>query len=190
MPVELAKRLITVDEYYKMAEVGILKPTDRVELINGEIINKISPSSSFHSGILKRLVRLFNTSLVGKVTIGVQDPVRLDEENEPEPDISILKFRADDYFENHPKPEEVLLLVEVSYTSLDFDEHIKMGLYASFSIPEYWIVDVEKRCVIKYSTPESSRYQNRELVRGDGHLEFFGSQFYINDLFPKNRETR
>ncbi|MEO1256545.1 MAG: Uma2 family endonuclease, partial [Bacteroidota bacterium] len=117
MNVEVTKRALSVDEYYKMAQVGILKPSDRVELIQGEII-EMSPVGSKHASIVKRLARMINIWFEDKVTVGVQDPVRLNDESEPEPDISILKYRADDYLYSHPSPEDVLSIIVVSDTSI------------------------------------------------------------------------
>src|SRR5690554_7611403 len=113
MATEVVKRLINVEEYYKMAEVGILKPEDRVELINGEIY-QMSPIGSRHAAIVDHLAMMLNLLLQHEVIIRVQNPIRINSNNEPEPDIALLKHRPDYYSDAHPTPSEVLAVMEVA----------------------------------------------------------------------------
>jgi Uma2 family endonuclease len=116
MSVQVMRRLFTVDEYYQMAEAGILAEDDRVELIKGEIV-EMSPISARHAARVKRLNRIFSRQLGERVIVCVQDPIRLNEYSEPEPDIALVQPRSDFYANAHPEPEDVLLLVEVAETS-------------------------------------------------------------------------
>jgi Uma2 family endonuclease len=164
MSLQIAKRLLTVAEYHKMAEAGILDEDDRVELIHGEII-EMSPIGSKHSGHVKRINALFYRLLGDKVIIGVQDPVALGKYNEPEPDIAILRYRDDFYTDQHPQPQDILLVIEVSDSSIDYDREIKLPLFASAGIPEFWIVNLNESKVEVYKEPKSDTYNFREEYR-------------------------
>lgn len=118
----LQRKLFSVPEYHQLANIGILKETDRVELINGEIIT-MSPINSPHGGMVNRLTRLLFKLLNDKVTITVQNPVTLDDHSEPEPDLVVARFDKNDYEERHPQPSGVLLVIEVSDSTLEKIEY-------------------------------------------------------------------
>ncbi|MEG4964576.1 Uma2 family endonuclease, partial [Microcoleus sp. K4-C2] len=113
MTTQLIKRLFTVKEYHHMIEAGILTKDDKVELIRGEIV-QMAAVGRRHTSHVKRLTELFYIRLLSRVTIGVQDPVELDDHSEPEPDISLLRRRDDFYESGHPQSEDILLIVEVA----------------------------------------------------------------------------
>lgn len=161
MSIQLAKRLLTVSEYHKMAEVGILDADDRVELINGEII-QMSPIGSLHTSHVKRITRNLYKILGEDILISVQDPVQLGIHSEPEPDIALLTFREDFYEKKHPEAKDVLLVIEVSDTSLGYDREIKKPLFASAAIPEFWIVNLEESQVEVYKNPVNGDYASRQ----------------------------
>ena len=149
--------LFTVADYYRMADAGLFHEDSRVELIQGQIID-MSPIGSPHFGMVNRLNRLL-VPLVGvRGLVSVQNPVRLDPGSEPQPDIAILKPRADDYETGAPGPDDVLLLIEVADTSLDFDRNVKVPLYAQSGIVEYWIVNLPERIVEVHREPAGARY--------------------------------
>jgi Uma2 family endonuclease len=149
---------LDVGAYYKMAEAGILAPNDRVELIGGEIFD-MAPIGSTHAGETDRLNRLFARAAADRlVHVGVQRPLRLDAYNEPEPDLMLLKPRRDDYKGGHPNAADVLLLVEVSQTSLAYDRGMKLPLYARFGVPEVWIIDLIGAAVEVYREPAGDAY--------------------------------
>ena len=125
---------ITVDEYLRMAESGSFAPDARVELIDGEIIH-VPPIGPSHSAVVSRLARLFFQSIPAQGHVRVQLPVRLDRYSEPQPDLALLRARDDDYSRSHPSPSDVLLLIEVSHSSLTFDRNVKIPLYARHRIP-------------------------------------------------------
>ena len=169
MAVQVERQRFTVEDYYKMAEAGILKPEDRVELINGEII-KMSPIKSQHAGHVTRLNALLSKLIGDNALVSVQNPIRIDNFSEPEPDIALLKPVSHFYIEGHPEPKDVFLLIEVADSSLRYDQKVKLALYARAGIPEVWIINLLARCVEVYRQPEAGRYLDREIVNPDGVL--------------------
>jgi len=160
------RRLFTVGDYYRMAETCILSANDRVELISGEIV-EMSPIGSRHAACVKRLVHWLSAALGEQAVLSVQNPVRLDDFSEPEPDVSVLRPRADFYAAAHPGPEDVLWLIEVSDSSLVFDRRVKLPLYAAHGIPEVWVVSLVEDLVEVFRNPSAKKYaQSRKLRRG------------------------
>jgi len=159
MTTQLIKRLFTVKEYHHMIEAGILTKDDKVELIRGEIV-QMAAVGRRHTSHVKRLTELFYIRLLSRVTIGVQDPVELDDHSEPEPDISLLRRRDDFYESGHPQSEDILLIVEVADATAETDRNIKIPLYAEDNIVEVWLVDINEQCVVVYREPSFSGYQN------------------------------
>jgi len=157
-----ARHRLDVDAYYKMAEAGILTHDDRVELIDGEIID-MNPIGSPHAAVTNRLARLLNRTVADATAlVSVQSPLRLDDFNEPEPDVMLLLPRADDYRASHPSTADVHLLVEVSDSSLTYDRGTKLALYANFGVPEVWIVDLVGAAVEVFRQPKEGAYSSRE----------------------------
>ena len=153
-----------------MAEAGILHEDDRTELIHGEIIY-MSPIGNYHAAIVRRLTTLL-TRLAPQVIVDVQNPVKIGDHSEPEPDIKILPFREDYYAESGVTPEDVLLLIEVSdstgrRSALRYDRTTKLPLYATAGILEVWIVDVNKQKLEVYRQPSEERYQSMETLTRD-----------------------
>lgn len=148
---------LTVDDYYRMAEVGILDPEARVELIEGEIID-MAPPGSPHAATVHYLTEVFVRAVEGSATVLVQNPVRLSKYSEPQPDVALLRRRGDFYRERHPQPADVLLIVEVAASSLRFDRRKKVPLYARHEIPEMWLVDVDGRRFVRYRAPQHGSY--------------------------------
>ncbi|NET28271.1 Uma2 family endonuclease [Okeania sp. SIO1I7] len=158
MAVELLRQLFTVDQYYKMLEAGILTENKRVELIRGEII-KMSPIGVRHADCVKRLAELFILGLGKTVTVGIQDPVRLNNNSEPQPDISLLQRRQGVRQTQHPQPENVFLLIEVSDTTIKYDREVKVPLYAENNIVEVWLVNLTEECLEVYRQPTANGYE-------------------------------
>jgi len=167
MATEFSKRLFTVDDYYRMAEVGILRPKDRVELIRGEVI-AMSPIGRLHGTAVVRANNAL-VPLVGKhALVSVQDVVRLDEYDEPQPDIALLRHKDDFYRSGHAGPNDVLLIIEVSDSSLRYDREIKGPLYAETGVAEYWIADIQDDCVWAFSDIQNKSYSvMRQFRRGE-----------------------
>jgi Uma2 family endonuclease len=141
-----------------MAEAGILGPDDRVELIDGEIID-LAPIGSPHAGSVNILVEAFAAmAAAGRLVLSVQNPLCLDAFNEPQPDLMLLRPREDRYRQSHPTAADVLLLVEVAESSLAYDRGTKLPLYARHGIPEVWIVDLAGRAVEVHAAPRDERF--------------------------------
>jgi Uma2 family endonuclease len=169
MTVQLARRLFTVDDYYRMAEAGILHEDDRVELINGEIVEMV-PIGSHHASVVMRLNYHLSRLVPGEqAMLSVQGPVRLNKVSEPQPDIVLLRPRADFYGEGHPTASDILLLIEVADSSLDADREVKLPLYAEVGVVECWIVDLKAQRVEVYRSPSERSYQvQMSFAHGDG----------------------
>ena len=159
----IQKHRLTVEEYHRMGEAGILGPQDRVELIEGEIID-MSPIGSNHAGTVNYLNQVLFAALQENAIISPQNPIILNDRNEPEPDIVLLKPRKDFYRQSHPTPNDVLLIIEVADTSLRYDSEIKIPLYARYGIPEVWIVDLENNQLTKYLSPNDDHYESSDVV--------------------------
>jgi Uma2 family endonuclease len=151
------RQRITVDEYYRMAEEGILQPDARVELIEGEIID-MPPMGSEHGGAVGQLADVLYEAVRSHAHLRTQLPVHLSDISEPVPDFALVKFRGDYYRKRHPRPEDTFLAIEVSYTSVRYDTQVKASLYARYGIPEYWVVDLEGRQVRFFRSPRSDQY--------------------------------
>jgi|SRR5690348_13785556 len=143
---------ITVEEYYRMAELGLLAPDARVELIEGEIID-MAPQGVAHAAVIRRLTRILLLAAADRFIVSAQLPLRLDGYSEPEPDFTLLKWRKDEYATAHPAPADTLLVIEVSYSSLRYDRNRKLPLYARHGVPEVWIVDVAKPLLYAFDSP-------------------------------------
>lgn len=152
MSVTLVHHRFSVDEYEAMIRRGILSEDDRVELIRGEIIEKM-PIGDEHSASVKKLNRILSGLVGDRAIVSVQDPIRL-EDSEPEPDIALLRPRSDFYASGKPQASDVLLLIEVADTSLEFDRTVKRPLYAQAGIQELWIVNLADRSVEIYRQPK------------------------------------
>ena len=178
------KRLFTVEEYYRMAEAGILTEDDRVELLEGEI-TAMSPLGSRHAGCVDRLTSLLFKTVSGRALVRVQNPIRLSHRSEPQPDLTLLKPRADFYASAHPGPEDVLLLIEVAESSANYDRDTKFPLYARAGIGECWLVDLEARRVEIHRQPAPDGYRDvQRLVAGQSLtcLALPGLQIRVEDV--------
>ena len=141
-------RRLSVEEYHRMGEVGILQPNERLELIDG-VLKQMSPIGSQHAACVSRLMNLLLPPLQGRALVRVQNPIVLDDNTEPEPDLAIVRQRDDDYSVAHPQPNDILIVIEVADTTLEYDKRVKLSRYAQANIPEVWIVNlVEKRVEI------------------------------------------
>ena len=156
MTLQIPRRLITVEEYHKMAEVGILSDDDHVELLNGEII-QMSPIKSKHAGHVNRIDAFLKQQLGKQAIIAIQNPVQLSEFSEPEPDIAILNYQSDYYITQHPQVVDVIILIQVSLSTEDLDRQVKLPLYAEAGIREYWIVNLNKKHLEVYREPNAAK---------------------------------
>lgn len=150
------RRRLTVDEYHRMGEAGILTDDDRVELIEGELV-AMAPIGSEHIATTNLLTRLLVLAVGDRGIVSVGNPVRLTRHSEPQPDFAVLKLR-NDYRRTLPRPEDTMLAVEVANTSLDYDRKVKLALYARSGIPEVWIVNLSAGEVEVYRSPVADSF--------------------------------
>ena len=162
------RRRFTVEEFYAMAEAGILAEDERVELLNGEIF-VMPPIGPPHADGTDQFDDFFKFSLRGRARVRVQGPIQLDDLNLPVPDITVLRLRAG-YHRAHPTPTDVFLIVEVSDSSIRRDREAKLPHYAAAGIPEVWIANVPARQVEAFSDPVDGVYQTRRIVPADGQI--------------------
>jgi Uma2 family endonuclease len=159
-------RRLTVADYHRMAEVGILDPEERVELIEGQIIKMVAKGTA-HEAAITRTDLLLRNLLGNQVLLRLQSPIRLDDFSEPEPDIAVVKFDPLFYEDHHPTPDEVYLLIEVADTSLRIDCNIKAPVYARSGILDYWVLDVSDRQLHIFREPSQDSYQSQVILSDD-----------------------
>ena len=164
--VPVTRHRFTVAEYERMGQVGIFSEDERVELVCGEVI-EMSPIGERHAACVALLTQLITLLLQRSAIVWVQNPIVLNDHSEPQPDIAVLKPRADFYRRSKPKPEDVLLVIEVSDTTLDYDQKVKVPLYAHAGIPEAWVVNLTEERIEVYGDPADGAYQTvRPYARG------------------------
>ena len=167
MSSQLAKHWITVDEYERMGEAGIFHPDARLELLEGEIY-QMSPIGSRHAACVDYLSTLFNRHFGGRVIVRVQNPIRLHDFSEPQPDVALLRPRDDFYRQAHPTPADVLLVIEVADTTVETDRSYKVPLYARAGISEAWLVNLPEERIELFAGPAGGAYQiSRTFSRGE-----------------------
>ncbi len=163
MTVLAAKRLITVSEFTQMCEAGVFREDDRLELIEGEII-EMNPIGRRHATAVRRLNNLLTRRLgEEEALVDAQNPVVLGDITEPQPDLALLRPRPDFYAE-HPRSEDILLLIEVADTSLAYDREVKVPTYARYSVPEVWIADLNGAAVEVFRLPTAEGYASVERL--------------------------
>lgn len=165
MTIQTKRHLITVERYDQMITAGVLHEDEHLELLGGEII-EMSPIGIPHAVCVNRLNKLFNRSLAEEIIVSVQNPIRLDMFSEPEPDIALLQPRQDFYAGGHPEPEDIMLLVEVAETSLEYDREQKLPRYAQAGIAEVWIVNLFEQQIEVHQRPSPQGYQHTVIVKG------------------------
>jgi Uma2 family endonuclease len=166
MPIAVTRRRFTADDYQRMGQAGILRAEDHVELIDGEIVT-MTPIGPRHCASVDRATRAFVTKAGDSAIVRVQGSVRLDLYSEPEPDIVLLRPRSDFYASRHPGPAEILLIVEVAESSIDYDRDVKSRVYARSGVQEYWLADLNENVVFCHSGIEDGTYRNvRRYTRG------------------------
>jgi Uma2 family endonuclease len=185
-------RRFTVQEYYRMTEQGILSPTERTELVNGEIIKMVAKETAHTSAVL--IVQdVFKERLGRQVFVKSQDPIRLFDDSEPEPDVAVVKRDPLAYSTHHPLPAEVLLLIEAADSSLKYDLETKAILYARAEISEYWVLDVLERQLHVFRQPHQGRYQSQTILAETLEvtpIAFADCAIAIQDLLPPVNKTQ
>lgn len=164
--VDLKRWRFTLDQYHRMGETGILHEDDRVELIEGEIV-EMTPIGPRHAWCVALLVQRLTLALGFRAVVWPQNPVDVLPDSEPQPDIVLLRPDSATYGTRHPEPADALLLIEVSDSSLRYDRRVKLPLYARAGVPEVWIVDLEGETIEVYLDPAAGAYR-RSAVRRRG----------------------
>lgn len=160
----------TTAEYHRLIEIGVLSSEDKIELLDGQIV-EMSPAGNYHAACIEFLGDELKRLLSKDFMIRRQNPILLANNSEPEPDLAIVKYRKDYYAHAHPGPEDILLLIEVADTSLAKDRHIKSVLYAEANIPEYWIMNTEEDLLEQFIYPENGRYKQQRIYSKGELLE-------------------
>ena len=179
-------RTWTVKEYHKLGEMGFFRPEERVELLSGNIIN-MSAKGTAHTSALGRTDRLLQNLFGNLAWVRMQDPIALDDNSEPEPDIALVRIDPFDYATHHPTPSEVYLIIEVADSSLTFDREIKAKAYARSGIADYWVLNVNERQLHVFREPAENGYQS-ELILGENGsispLQFPTMNIAIQTMLP------
>ena len=184
METEVTRKLFTVDEYYRMGEVGIFSEDARLELIEGEII-EMSPVGIRHVSCVNRANAFFASRLANKAMLSVQNPVLLSSDTMPQPDIILARPREDFYGSRRIVPADIFLVLEVSDTTLRYDRNRKMPLYAKWGVPELWIENLGNDAILVFRNPGPSGYSTAlTLHRGESIslAEFPDTTFTVDEL--------
>jgi Uma2 family endonuclease len=184
--VDLRRHRFDVDQYHRMTELGILLEDDPVELIEGELIEMPAVGVP-HIGTVMALTQIMVVATLGRALVSVQSPVRLDRHNEPEPDLALLRPRADRYQAGEPPcPADVLLLIEVASSSLAYDRRVKLPLYARHGVAEVWIVDLDALVIDVHRRPVGDGYEDSATEPRGGMVEISmlpGVRIAVSDVF-------
>ncbi len=176
----------TVKEYQKLGEMGFFHPEERVELISGNII-RMSAKGTAHTSATRRTATLLRALLENLAAVYTQDPIALDDNSEPEPDIAVVRIDPLDYATHHPTPSEVYLIIEVADSSLAYDREIKAKIYARAGIADYWILNVNERQLHVFREPTEDGYQS-EIILGESAsispLQFPAFNIAIQQMLP------
>jgi Uma2 family endonuclease len=156
-------RPLTIADYHQMIETGIIHEGERIELISGQIFN-MAAKGTRHTVSTTRLMRELLISIELRAIVRCQEPITLSDNSQPEPDIVIVKLRDDEYLDSHPIPTDIILVIEVADSTLNFDRNTKLPLYAAAGINEYWIVNLVDDRLEIYTQPEGSIYTNTQII--------------------------
>ena len=184
MAIQIPRKRFTIDDYHRMAEAGILSEDDRVELIDGEIV-EMSPIGKHHAAIVNRLNAIITEQVGRRAIVSPQNPLLLSDESEPQPDIAVFRFRDDYYAEQLPTPADTLLIIEVADSSLDFDRLVKLPRYARGGVPEVWIVNLAAGVIEAYREPVMGEYRETQQVQRGEILKLPGvasAQVSVEDV--------
>ena len=176
MSIAIGRRRFTADDFERMGQTGILSEDDRVELIDGEVV-VMTPIGALHAANVDRANHAFRMKVGEAAIIRVQSPVRLNLYTEPQPDLVLLRPSDDFYARAHPGPVDILLIVEVADSSLDYDRDVKPFIYARSAIVEYWLVDLNNGALVRHLSPDDGSYRR---------VDRFGpGQSVAPQLFPE-----
>ncbi|MBC6419386.1 MAG: Uma2 family endonuclease [Prochloron sp. SP5CPC1] len=186
------KKRFTLQEYHRLTEIGFFKEDDRVELIQGEIM-EMAAKGTAHTVCCSNLLIALAMQVSDRAKLRCQDPILLPSNSEPEPDFAVVRNREDDYLASHPTPEDILLVIEIADSSLHYDRQIKLPLYAAAGITDYWIVNLLENQLESYQKPFQKQqgdydYSKRQIFLPHNTITLpgFGSlALDLNLVFPR-----
>ncbi|MBK8493536.1 MAG: Uma2 family endonuclease [Saprospirales bacterium] len=178
----LKKYRFSVADYHRMAELQFFPTGKHIELLDGEIV-EMSPINHKHAFIVDQLMQWLILHLHERAWVRVQNPVSLDEFSEPEPDLTVAKRKPETFKTAHPRPEDILFLIEVADSSLSKDRLVKLPLYAAAGIPETWIVNLEAECVEVYTGPSTEGYAQMQTFRKGAEIRTEWVEGLVVDFF-------
>jgi Uma2 family endonuclease len=167
---QVPRHRLTVNDYHRLGAAGILGEDDRVELLEGQLVD-MSPIGPHHALAVDALTELLVLGAAGRAVVRVQNPIVLDDASEPQPDFTLLRKPWDGYPHAHPRPPDVYLLIEVADSSLEFDLGAKLELYARAGIRDFWVVDLTSNRVLVHRGPGDGKYVSITTVEMSGMLE-------------------
>ena len=182
----LQRRRFTTKEYIRMAEAGILRDDERVELVEGEVLI-MAPIGRDHGAGVSRQIRLLTRYAPGRFSIWTQTTIHLGEEFSPEPDLVLLRFREDDYAGKDPTAEDIILIIEDARTSLAYDRDTKSRLYALARVPETWVVDLLGRAIERFTDPGPDGYREHTTLHSGERIRpvlLPDIELSVDDLLP------
>ena len=189
MVMEMTKRRFCVKDLYLMDEAGVFCEDDRVELVDGEIID-MAPIGSYHGFSVDALTHIFVRMVPEGIRVRVQGAVQMDESTMFQPDLAILRPRNDNYAESNPTPEDVLLIIEVSDSTVAYDRNVKLPKYAQAGVPEVWQVNQPNGFIDRYADPDPATGRYRSVMRHSGgqrivptHLSEVAVE--VSDILPR-----
>lgn len=188
----LKLRQITVKEYDSMIENGVFDENDQIELLNGVIIEKM-PKGTKHSSINDRVARVFYRNFDNDIIIRNQNPIWLDDFSEPEPDIVLAIPKEDEYENSHPRPNEILLILEISDTTLAYDRNTKGEVYGRAGIQQYVLLNVQDNTIEDYREPNSDGYQSKQTYRAGQSFNlvaFPEINLFVSDFLPMEKNKK
>ncbi|MDJ0661155.1 MAG: Uma2 family endonuclease [Crocosphaera sp.] len=186
---EIPLRLWTVEDYHRMVETGILQPDEPVELIAGQIIQKMSPQGTPHAATIRIVSGLLEKCLGKQVLVQTQLPIQLNNFSEPEPDIALIVADELRYLDHHPFPSEVYLIVEIADSTIKRDCQIKALDYGSSGIKDYWVLDINNRCLHVFRKGTEKGYEEEMILQENESvslLEFSDINIKVSEMLPPN----
>ncbi|EAZ92314.1 Uma2 family endonuclease [Crocosphaera chwakensis] len=189
---EIPLRLWTVEDYHRMVEVGLLQPDEAVELVAGQIIQKMSPQGTPHATTIRIVSRLLEKRLGEKALVQTQLPIQLNNFSEPEPDIAIIVADELLYLDHHPFPSEVYLIIEIADSTLKRDCQIKAIDYGSSGIKDYWVLDINNRCLHLFRNGTEQGYEKETILQENetvSLLAFPDLKIEVGEMLPPNPQN-
>ena len=185
-------RKFTVEEYHRMAEAGILYPDERVELIDGEVI-AMAPIGPLHAETVEHWSNAIKERIPRQYIVRSQNPITLGENLQPIPDLAIVRRRTGGYYGSHPEPDEIIVVIEVSDSSLAHDRDVKVPLYAQANIPETWLMNLVEDCIERFTHPGPNGYANHTIYRRGDRISpstLPDVEFAVDDLLPPTPQAQ